>query len=78
MSSVMRWRDWGIDVQAPGIPRADEIAGLAPLAERDRICQDRNGRWRPAHGWASSDEGAICAYCDELKDVLTLHDRAGR
>jgi len=69
----MRLRDWGVDGQAAGIPRAEGADGdWAPFAGY-RACKDRNGRWRASHLWADSDEGSICCFCDELKDVLTLH-----
>jgi len=55
-----------------GIHRSTEDVGYAPFAARYRVCLSRSGRWRPAHGWIGTEEGAACAYCECLRDVLVL------
>lgn len=62
MSRGLRFRDWHLDLNAAGIPRAPEDAGFAPYRGFPG-CIDREGRVRAVH---FHDADSVCVYCGHV------------
>ena len=44
------------------IPRSESDVGFAPVPDYARVCESREGRWRPAH---APEKDGTCVFCDE-------------
>lgn len=71
MSRGLRFRDWHLDLNAAGVPRAPEVSGWAPFFGT-RECCDPEGRWRSRHVF---DGDSVCLFCNR-EDEMAAWSRA--